>query len=342
MEYTTLGRTGMQVSKLCLGTMMLGSWGNTDRDECERIVLSALESGVNFVDTADVYADGETEEIIGRALRGRRDSVVLATKFHNPMGDGVNQRGNSRRWIAEAVEGSLRRLRTEWIDLYQVHRPDPSTDIDETLGALTDLVRQGKVRAIGTSTFPAEQIVEAQWVAQRRMRERFTVEQVAYSILARQAEAAVLPTCTRHGIGVMVWSPLNGGWLTGKYRSGADAPADSRALRNAEHFDFRTDEVRTRKLGMVEELHDLASGIGSSLLHLGLRFVLSHPAVTSAIMGPRTLEQLLDQLCVDTTVLSHEVLDRIDEIVVPGINVNPADVGWTPAELLDARLRRRV
>src|SRR3546814_295827 len=232
MDHRPLGRTGIQVSSLCLVTMMFGAWRNTVEGECARMVHTALDSGINFIDTADVYAFGESEEILGRALAGRRDDVVLATKFHNAMGDDLNQRGNSRRWIVRAVEDSLRRLGTDWIDLYQVHRPDPATDIDETLGALSDLVRQGKVRAIGTSTFPAAELVEAQWVAERRGRERFATEQPPYSIFARGVEADVLPTCLRHDIGVIVWSPLNGGWLTGKYRRGARSEEHTSELQS--------------------------------------------------------------------------------------------------------------
>src|SRR4051812_23662421 len=213
MDRTTLGTTGIQVSRYCLGAMMLGAWGNRDHDDCVRIIHTALDAGINFVDTADVYSAGESEEIVGKALKGRRDDVVLATKFHAPMGDDPNMKGNSRRWIVREVENSLRRLQTDWIDLYQVHRPDPSADIDETLGALSDLVHQGKVRYLGSSTFPAEAIVEAQWVAERRGRERFVCEQPPYSILARGIEAAVLPAVRRYGMGAIVWSPLAGGWL---------------------------------------------------------------------------------------------------------------------------------
>ena len=329
------------MSPLCLGTLMFGAWGNTDHDECARIIHKALDAGINFIDTADVYAFGESEEIVGRAIRGRRDDVVLATKVGEPMGDSPNRRGNSRRWIMRAVEDSLRRLGTDWIDLYQVHRPDPDTDLDETLGALSDLVRQGKVRAIGTSSFPAEELVEAQWVAERRNRERFATEQVSYSILARHAEAAVLPVAERYDLGVLVWSPLNGGWLTGKYRKDAPPPTDSRASRNADHFDFRAQAVRERKLDLVERLQGVAEEAGVSLIHLALGFVLSHRAVTSAIIGPRTLAQLEGQLGADAVRLPPDVLDAIDEIVPPGTSVNPDDVGYVPPALTDPALRRR-
>jgi aryl-alcohol dehydrogenase-like predicted oxidoreductase len=341
MRYRKLGGTGVEVSTLCLGTMMFGAWGNSDEAECHRIVDSALDAGINFVDVADVYAHGESEEILGRALRGRRDDVVLATKFHEPMGADRNSRGNSRRWIRQAVEGSLRRLGTDRIDLYQVHRPDPDTDLDETLGALSDLVREGKVLMIGSSAFPAEQIVEAQWTAQRRQRERFTTEQLPYSIMARGVEAGVLPTCERHRMGVLAFSPLNGGWLTGKYRS-ASVPDDSRAGRNGDHFDFRDAAARQRKLDIVGELDKLAEQAGLTLIELALGFVLSHPAITSAIIGPRTLPQLRSQLGAgDLGTLSADMLDRIDELVPPGSNINPADAGYQPPALTDPALRRR-
>jgi aryl-alcohol dehydrogenase-like predicted oxidoreductase len=341
MQYRTLGRTGIQVSTLCLGAMMFGAWGNQDEDECTRMVDVSLDAGINFIDLADVYAAGQSEEIVGRALRGRRDDVVLATKFYNPMGDDPNHRGSSRRWIMSAVEGSLRRLQTDWIDLYQAHRPDENTDIDETLGALTDLVQQGKVRAIGSSTFPAEQVVEAQWVAQTRGRERFATEQLSYSIFARHAESAVLPTCEKYGLGVMVWSPLNGGWLTGKYRRDAAPSADSRANTNGEHFDFQDEAIRERKLDLVEGLDQIAKSAGLSLIELALGFVLSHRAITSAIIGPRTLDQLRGQLDANAVLLDDDTLDSIDTLVAPGSDINPDNVGWVPPALLDPLLRRR-
>ena len=341
MEHRVLGRTGVRVSPLCLGTMMFGAWGNEDVDECVRMVHQALDAGVNVVDTADVYAFGQSEEILGKALAGRRDDVVLATKFHNPMGDDPNRRGNSRRWIVRAVEDSLRRLGTDWIDLYQVHRPDPDTDIDETLGALSDVVHQGKVRAIGTSTFPAAQLVEAQWVAERRGRELFATEQPPYSILARGVEADVLPVCRRYGLGVLTWAPLNGGWLTGKYRRGATPPPGSRAAREPDHFDYG-DAVRERKLQLVEALGGLAADAGLSLTHLALAWVLVHPAVTSAIVGPRTPDQLADLLGAAEVTLDADLLDRIDELVPPGLNVNPRDAGHEPPELAVVARRRTL
>jgi len=339
MDRTTLGRTGMQVSRYCLGAMMFGAWGNRDHDECVRIIRHALDNGINFIDTADVYSAGESEEIVGKAIQGRRDEVVLATKFVAPMGEDTNQRGASRRWIMTEVENSLRRLGVDHIDLYQAHRPDPSVDLDDTLGALSDLVHQGKVRVIGSSTYPAELIVEAQWVAEKRGRERFRCEQPPYSILARGIETAVLPTCERYGMGVIPWSPLAGGWLTGRYRRGDESPTTGRAARIPERFDFSKPENQ-RKLDAVEDLVALAGEAGLSLTHLAMAFVLEHPAVTSAIIGPRTMDQLNDVLAGADVRLDAEVLDRIDEIVAPGTTLNDADAGWqSPA--LSRRARRR-
>jgi aryl-alcohol dehydrogenase (NADP+) len=321
--------------------MMFGQWGNPDHDDSIRIIHAALDGGINFVDTADVYAQGESEEIVGKALKGRRDDVVLATKFHGPMGDDPNTRGQSRRWIMRAVEDSLRRLQTDHIDLYQVHRPNPETDIDETLGALSDLVHSGKVRAIGSSTFPAEEIVEAQWVAEKRGRERFHTEQPPYSILTRGIERSVLPTCKRYGMGTLVWSPLGGGWLSGKYRKGQDLDMGSgRAARMPERFD-PAKPGNARKLDAIEDLMSLADQNGAKLTHLAVAFAIAHPGVTSAIVGPRTMEQLTDLLDGVDLTLDDEVLDRIDEIVQPGTNLNAEDDGWTPPALADTAARRR-
>jgi aryl-alcohol dehydrogenase-like predicted oxidoreductase len=339
VDTRTLGRTGVEVSPLCLGTMMFGAWGNTDHDDSIRIIHHALDAGINFVDTADVYSRGESEEIVGKALQGgRRDNVVLATKFHGSMGDDPNERGNSRRWIVREVENSLRRLRTDWIDLYQVHRPEPDTDIDETLGALTDLIHAGKIRYAGSSTFPASQIVEAQWAAERRGRERFVCEQPPYSVLVRGIEADVLPTCQRHGMGVIPWSPLAMGWLSGKYR--LDGQVESRrAQMLPRRWDMSLPENQ-RKLEAVDALARLAEEAGITLIELALAFVLEHPAVTAPIIGPRTMEQLESQLGAADVKLDEEILDRIDEIVPPGTNVNPNDAGWdNPA--LEASARRR-
>jgi aryl-alcohol dehydrogenase-like predicted oxidoreductase len=340
MEMRQLGRTGVSVSPLCLGAMMFGAWGNPDHDECIAIIHRALDAGINFIDTADVYARGESEEIVGKALRGRRDDVVLATKVHGTMGDDPNQFGNSRRWIVREVEDSLRRLGTDHIDLYQIHRPEPDTDIDDTLGALTDLVRAGKVRYIGSSTFPPSQIVEAQWTAERRGRERFVCEQPPYSILARGVEAEVLPLAQQYGMGVIPWSPLAGGWLSGKWRKGEDAPQSSRAARMPARYDLSKADNQ-RKLDAADALAVLAEEAGLSLVHLALAFVLEHPGVTAPIIGPRTMEQLETQLGAADVTLSPDVLDRIDEIVPPGTNLSAVDAGWTNPMLAAERRRRR-
>jgi aryl-alcohol dehydrogenase-like predicted oxidoreductase len=340
MELRPLGRTGVSVSKLCLGAMMFGAWGNTDHDESVRIIHRALDAGINFIDTADVYGAGESEEIVGKALAGgRRDDVVLATKFHNPMGEDPNRRGNSRRWIVRAVEDSLRRLDTDWIDLYQVHRPEPGTDIEETLSALTDLVRQGKVRYIGSSTFPASQIVEAQWTARDRRLQRFVTEQPPYSILVRGVEADVLPTCARHGMAVMSYSPLAGGWLSGRWRRDAGQQTSSRAGRLPERFDLANPYNR-RKLDAVEELAQLAEQAGLTLIQLAIGFAQSHPAITSPLIGPRTMEHLETQLAAADVVLTDDVLNRIDEIVPPGTIINPADSSFNNPALEPAARRR--
>jgi aryl-alcohol dehydrogenase-like predicted oxidoreductase len=338
METRTLGSTGVQVSEYCLGAMMFGQWGNRDHEDCVRIAHRAFDGGINFVDTADVYSAGESEEIVGKAITGRRDELVLATKVHAPMGKDPNMRGNSRRWIQHEVENSLRRLGTDWIDLYQVHRPDEAADIDDTLGALSDLVHQGKVRYAGSSTFPADRIVEAQWVAERRGRERFRCEQPPYSILVREIERSVLPACQRYGMGVIPWSPLAGGYLTGRYRKGGDIPAGSRlSTRNFE--DERERAIHEQRLDVVEELLKVAADSGMTVTHLALAFVLEHPAVSSAIIGPRTMEQLDDLLAGADVRLDADVLDRIDEIVPPGTSIAGADP-WQP-RALSRRERRR-
>src|SRR3954452_4507862 len=329
MDHRTLGQTGIQVSPLCLGAMMFGAWGNPDHDDSIRIIHRALDAGINFVDTADVYSRGESEEIVRKALAGgRRDNVVLATKVHGVMGDDPNQQGNSRRWIMRAVEDSLRRLGTDWIDLYQIHRPELDTDIDETLGALSDLVRAGKVRAIGSSTFPPSQIVEAQWTAERRNRERFVCEQPPYSILVRGIENEVLPVCRKYGMGVIPWSPLAGGYLSGRYRKGQDTPASSRAERLPHRFDMSI-PANQAKFEAADKLAQLAEEAGMTLIQMALAFVVNHPGVTSAIIGPRTMDHLESQLAALEVELSDDVLDKIDEIVPPGTNVNPVDAGWS-------------
>src|ERR687898_53330 len=334
MEIRTLGTTGVQVSEYCLGAMMFGAWGNPDHDDCVRIAHRAFDAGINFVDTADVYSAGESEEIVGKVIAGRRDDVGLATKVMAPMGQGPNTRGNSRRWIQLEVENSLRRLGTDWIDLYQVHRPDQTADIDDTLGALSDLVHQGKIRYAGSSTFPAEYIVEAQWVAERRGRERFRCEQPPYSILVREVERSVLPTCQRYGMGVIPWSPLAGGYLAGRYRKGAELPPDSRMARRfgSQFEDERQRTVHEQRVDVVEELLKVTADAGITITHLAMAFVLEHPAVTSAIIGPRTMEQLDDLLAGADLRLDADVLDRIDEIVPPGTSVSGPDP-WQPEGL---------
>ena len=341
MEMRVLGTTGVRVSPLCLGAMMFGSWGNPDHEESARIIGRALDAGINFIDTADVYSGGESEEIVGKALAGgRRDRIVLATKAHSPMGQDANERGNSRRWIIRECENSLRRLGTDYIDLYQIHRPDPATGIDETLGALSDLIRAGKICYAGSSTFPAAQIVEAQWTAQRRGRERFVCEQPPYSILVRGVEDEVLPACQRYGMGVIPWSPLAGGWLSGRYRKDAQLPATRRAERIPQRFDMGLPGNQA-KLEAAEKLAQLAEEAGLPLIHLALAFVISHPAVTSAIIGPRTMEHLESQLGAADVVLPAEILDKIDEIVPPGTTLNRPDRGYEPPALTDPALRRR-
>ncbi len=331
----------MKVSSYCLGAMMFGAWGNTDHVESEAMIHRALDAGVNFVDTADVYSGGESEEIVGKALAGRRDDVVLATKAHLPMGADPNHRGSSRRWLTMAVDASLRRLRTDWIDLYQVHRPDPATDIEETISALSDLVHQGKIRAFGHSTFPAEEIVEAQWASARRGLERFRCEQPPYSIFVRGIERSVLPTCARYGIGVISWGPLAGGWLSGRIRSAEDVSMTrGRAARVPDRFDLALPGNRA-KLDALEQLRALADGAGLSLTHLAMAFSVSHPAVTSAIIGPRTPDQLEDVLAGAEVELSDDVLDAIDTIVPPGTTLNAPDNGWQPSALTETELRRR-
>ena len=346
MEHRNLGHTGMYVSPLCLGAMMLGAWGEPDHDTAAGIVHKALDSGINFVDTADIYSQGESETIVGKALKGRRDDVILATKFHGPMDVAMgetgdpNKRGNSRRWVIQEVENSLRRLQTDWIDLYQVHRPDTGTDDDETISALTDLQRQGKIRAFGSSTFPAHRIVEGQWTSERRGLGRFVSEQPPYSLLTRGIEGDVLPLAEQYRMAVIPWSPLAGGWLTGRFRKGQEAPQTNRAQRMPDRYDLSLPGNRA-KLDAVEDLALLAEEAGLSLVHLALAFVLQHPGVTAPIIGPRTMEQLDSQLGAVDVRLSTDVLDRIDEIVPPGRNVSPDDAGYVPDALQDPFLRRR-
>ncbi|WP_238009078.1 aldo/keto reductase [Dactylosporangium sp. AC04546] len=339
MEHRPLGRTGVSVSKLCLGTMMFGAWGTRDHDESIRVIHRALDAGINFVDTADVYSQGESEIIVGKALKGRRDDVVLATKFFMPFDDDPNHRGGSRRWIMTEVEHSLRRLGTDHIDLYQMHRYDPAVDLDETLGALTDLVRAGKVRYFGHSTFPASAIVDAQYVARDRGRERFVTEQPTYSILTRNIEHEILPLTRRYGMGVLSYSPLAGGWLSGRYRKDTGQTGPAAAARPAVRFDLSLPENQ-RKLDAADALAKLADDAGISLIDLAIAFVLRHPAVTSTIIGPRTMEHLESQLAAADVALTDDVLDRIDAIVPPGVTLNPADNGWV-SPFLQPSARRR-
>jgi aryl-alcohol dehydrogenase-like predicted oxidoreductase len=339
MEHRVLGRTGVSVSKLCLGAMMFGDWGNPDETESIRVIHQALDAGINFIDTADVYSAGQSEKIVGKALAGRRDDIILATKFHGAMGDDPNQQGSSRRWIIRAAENSLRRLNTDWIDLYQVHRPRTDTDIEETLSALSDLVHQGKVRYIGASTFPASQIVEAQWVASDRHLQRFVTEQPAYSMVVRQVESDVLPTCQRHGMGVISYSPLAGGWLSGRWRKNTGQQESTRSERLPERFDLSQPDNQ-RKLDAVEQLAVLAEDAGITLIELAIAFVLNHPAITAAIIGPRTSQHLDTQLAAVDITLDRGVLDRIDEIVAPGTTINPVDNSFQNPALEPAARRR--
>jgi len=334
MKYRALGRTGIKVSPYALGAMMFGSAGNPDHDDSIRIIHKALDAGINFIDTADAYSHGESEEIVAKALKGRRDNVVLATKAGLPMGDDPNQRGASRRWITTEVENSLRRLQTDYIDLYQVHRPDPDTSVEETLSALTDLIRSGKVRAIGTSGMPASDMVEAQWVAERRGLQRFHTEQPTYSILSRGIETEVLPVAQRYGMGIVVWSPLAMGMLTGRVRKGQQTD-----LRRTALFRHMSDE---RRLDAVEQVIPVAEKVGLPMTHLAMAFAIAHPGVTSALIGPRTMEQLDDLLAsVDVTV-TDEILDQLDEIVPPGTDVGTLDMAYRPLAIQRTDLRRRT
>jgi aryl-alcohol dehydrogenase-like predicted oxidoreductase len=340
MQLRTLGGTGVHVSPLCLGAMMFGAWGEPDHDESIRIIHRALDAGINFIDTADVYSRGESEQIVGKALSGgKRDHVVLATKFHGTMGEDPNEAGNSRRWIMREVEASLRRLQTDWIDLYQVHRWDPWTSHEETLGALSDLVAQGKVRYIGSSTYPAAQIVRAQWVARERGLQRFVCEQPPYSLLVRGIEVDVLPTCREHGMGTIVWSPLAGGWLSGRWRKGAEDLTSRRSAMIPGRYDLSL-PANQAKLEAADSLAGLAEQAGMPLIHMAIAFTISHPAVTAAIIGPRTMDQLESQLGAADVHLDGDALDRIDEIVAPGVTLNPTDRGWTNPALSAAERRR--
>lgn len=332
MQYRTLGRTGIKVSPYALGTLMFATTvGNPDPDDSARIIHKALDAGINFVDTADVY--GDSEDVVGKALQGRREHVVLSTKFSRPTGTDPNQQGASRRWIMTAVENSLRRLRTDHIDLYQLHRPDPDTDIEETLAALTDLIHAGKIRAIGTSNMLVCDIVEAQWVGRDRGLARFHTEQPPYSILNRGIEREVLPVCQRYGLGTVVWGPLGQGMLTGRVRRG-----QHNELRRAAMFRHLNDE---RRIDVVEQLIPLAADAGLPLTHLAMAFAIAHPGVTSALMGPRTMSHLDDLLGGLDVTLTDDILDRIDELVPPGTDVGALDQAVVPPAIQDPALRRR-
>jgi aryl-alcohol dehydrogenase-like predicted oxidoreductase len=343
LRYRPLGRTGIKVSPYALGAMMFGAIGNPDHGDSIRIIHKALDAGINFIDTADLYSAGESEQIVGKALQGRRDDVVLATKARFPVGVDTgggagrvdpNRQGASRRWLVRALDESLRRLQTDHVDLFQIHQPDPDTDIEETLSVLTDLVRMGKVRAIGTSSLPASDIVEAQWVAERRGLQRFRTEQPAYSILNRGIEREVLPVAQRYGMGTLVWSPLAGGLLTGRYRK------NQQNTTHRAQFGFQ--HLRNeRRLDAVEQLLPVAEGAGLKLTHLAMAFAIAHPGVTSAIAGPRTMEHLDDLLAGAETTLDDEILDRIDEIVPPGTDVGTLDMAYNPPAIEYGRLRRR-
>ncbi|MEV7328832.1 aldo/keto reductase [Micromonospora sp. NPDC093244] len=339
MQYRTLGRTGVQVSTLALGAMNFGSLGRVTQDEATALVGAALDAGVNLVDTADMYSQGESEEIVGKAIVGRRDDIVLATKAGMPMGDERNHQGSSRRWLVTELDNSLRRLGVDHVDLYQIHRWDPRTSDEETLSALTDLQRAGKIRYFGSSTFPAYRIVQAEWTAQDRHLSRYVTEQPSYSILQRGVETHVLPVTEQYGLGVLAWSPLASGWLSGAIRAGREITTN-RSTVLPQRFDT-TIPANQARLEAVEKLAAVADEAGLTMIQLALGFVTAHPAVTSAIIGPRTMEHLRSQLDAADTVLSADVLDAIDGIVAPGVDLAPQEKFDTPPALLDPALRRR-
>ncbi|MFI6782073.1 aldo/keto reductase [Micromonospora sp. NPDC050276] len=339
MQYRTLGRTGVQVSTLVLGAMNFGKLGHTTQDEATAIVDAALEAGINLIDTADMYSQGESEQLVGKAIAGRRDDIVLATKAGMPMGDERNQRGSSRRWLVTELDNSLRRLGVDHVDLYQIHRWDPTTSDEETLSALTDLQRAGKIRYFGSSTFPAYRLVQAEWAAREHHLSRYVTEQPSYSILQRGIEAHVLPVTEQYGLGVLAWSPLASGWLSGAIRAGREITTSRSALLPA-RFDLSIPANQAR-LAAVEQLATVADEAGLTLIQLALGFVTAHPAVTSAIIGPRTMDHLRAQLAAADTVLSADVLDAIDAIVAPGVDLAAHEKFDTPPALLDPARRRR-
>jgi aryl-alcohol dehydrogenase-like predicted oxidoreductase len=331
VKYRPLGRTGIQVSPYALGALMFATAMGNDPDDSARIIGKAIDAGINLIDTADAY--GDSEDVVGNALKGRRDDVVLATKFGRPAGQDPNRQGASRRWIITAVENSLRRLQTDYIDLYQLHRPDPGTGIEETLAALTDLIRSGKVRAIGASQTPASGIVEAQWAAEQRSLARFSTEQPPYSILNRGIEREILPATQRFGMGVLVWGPLGQGLLTGRVRKN-----QHNDLRRAGLFRHLNDE---RRLDVVEQLVSLAEEAGLPMTHLAMAFTITHPGVTSALLGARTMDHLDGLLAGLEVALTDDVLDRIDELVPPGTDIGALDQAYQPPALENPSLRRR-
>ncbi|ANH95324.1 aldo/keto reductase [Streptomyces sp. SAT1] len=339
MHYRTLGRTGVQVSTLALGAMNFGSIGRTTQEEATALVDTALDAGINLIDTADMYGTGESEEMVGRAIAGRRDDIVLATKAGMPMSEERNHRGSSRRWLVTALDASLRRLGVDHVDLYQIHRWDPATGDEETLSALTDLQRAGKIRAFGSSTFPAHRIVRAQWAAREHHLGRYATEQPSYSLLQRGIEAHVLPVTQEYGMGVLVWSPLASGWLSGAVRADRGL-TNHRARILPERFDLTVPANRAR-MDAVERLAKVADDAGLTMIQLALGFVTAHPAVTCALIGPRTLDHLRAQLAAADTVLPADVLDAVDGIVAPGTDLAPQEKFDTPPALLDAALRRR-
>jgi aryl-alcohol dehydrogenase-like predicted oxidoreductase len=339
MQYRTLGRTGVQISTLALGAMNFGAIGRTTQEQATAIVDAALDAGINLIDTADAYSAGRSEEMVGKAIAGRRADLVLATKAFLPMGDERNRRGSSRRWLVTALDDSLRRLGVDHVDLYQVHRWDPTTSDDETLSALTDLQRAGKIRWFGSSTFPAYRIVEAQWAAREHHLRPYVTEQPPYSVLQRGIEADVLPVAQQYGLGVLVWSPLASGWLSGAVRADRELATHRSTLRPA-MFDLSVPANRA-KLDAVEALSKIADEAGLTLIQLALGFVTAHPAVTAAIVGPRTPEHLAAQVAAADTVLPADVLDAIDAVVAPGVDLAPDEKHDARPALLDPALRRR-
>lgn len=343
MDQRPLGETGIWVSELCLGAMMFGAMGNTDQNETVSIVHRALDAGINFFNTADGYSHGESEQVLGKALAGgRRGESVISVKTGLVLDGNNNHGGGSRRWLNQAVEGSLRRLNTDYIDVYELGVPDAATDLDETLGALTDLVRAGKIRSFGTSKQPPSRLVEARALAERRGHGFFRTEEVPYSMINRAVEYDLLPTCQRLGTGVLAFGALGGGWLSGRYQdtsaaTGAGSPVRAR-LSNLD----ASDPANAAKLRAVQALGVLAQKAGLTLIQLATAFVLRHPGVSSAVIGPRKLDHIEGYLAVEGVRLSEDVLDEIDTIVAPGVSIDIADTMWrigSPALLPQNRRR---